>query len=154
MLAHEALKKLTMWLLYHERRISTLEIKVKIEADGLEKAIFALAEAFTVVNVTQKPAVEAVEAKTPVKEDKPVKEETKKQESKKQEAPKEDKKKEDKAPEISLETVRVKLAELNSAGKGAEVKALIAEFDSSDRPKLSNVAKEDYAELLEKAAAL
>lgn len=125
-----------------------MEIKVKIEADGLEKAIHALAKAFTGVNVSQKPAVEAVEAKTPVKE------ETKKRESKKQEAPKEDKKKEDKAPEISLETVRVKLAELNSAGKGAEVKALIAEFDSSDRPKLSNVVKEDYPELLEKAAAL
>lgn len=128
-----------------------MEIKVKIEADGLEKAIFALAEAFTGVNVAQKPAVEV---ETPVKEDKPVKEESKKQESKKQEASKEDKKEEDKAPVISLETVRVKLAELNSAGKGAELKALIAEFDSSDRPKLSNVAKEDYADLLEKAAEL
>lgn len=128
---------------------------MKIEANGLQEAIELLAKALTGMNVTQKPAVEVVESekvepeKVEEKTEDPVEDPVEQQEE-----PKVEDKKEDKAPKISLETVRVKLAELNSAGKGAAVKALIAEYDSSDRPKLSNVSKDDYAELLEKAAEL
>lgn len=127
-----------------------MEIKVKIEALGLQEAISALAEALTNLDVTQKPAVTIVQTDQAETGGQAQKE--KKVTEEKMEEPKTETKKE--TPKITLETVRTKLAELNSAGKGAQVKALIAEFDPSDRPKLSNVSADDYAELLEKAAEI
>ena len=127
-----------------------MEIKIKIEADGLEGAIITLAQVMAGLDLPQtQPKVE-VDRSEPAKE---VVEKKEKPTEKKEEPAKEDKKEEE-APKITLETVRVKLAELNSAGKGAAVKALIAEFDDSDRPKLSNVSAEDYPALLEKASEL
>lgn len=132
-----------------------MEIKIKIEATGLEKAINDLAKAIAGAGITQiQPIVEA--ATEAAVTEKPVKTEEKKTEkpAEEKQPPKETEKKEDAAPKITLETVRVKLAELSQGGKQEEARALIAEFDSSDRPKLSNVSEDDYAELLEKAADL
>src|SRR5699024_6349529 len=55
------------------------------------------------------------------------------------------------APAISLETVRVKLAELAQAGKQAQAKALISSYGVK---RLSDVPQDKYAELLEKASEL
>jgi len=52
---------------------------------------------------------------------------------------------------VKLEDVRALLADLSQAGKGAQVKALIAETGAT---KLTEVPAEKYAELLEKAKAL
>lgn len=57
----------------------------------------------------------------------------------------------DNSVKITLEFVRAKLAELSQSGKGAAIKALIAETGA---PNLSAVPAEKYAELLNKAAAL
>lgn len=123
-----------------------MNINIKIDAEGLEGAILTLAQVLagmdlpqTVPNVEVVKAdeivegtVKAVEAKAEVKADKP------------------EPKKESK-PSVTLETVRTKLAELAQAGKQAQVKELIKSFGAQ---KLSDVAVEDYAELLEKASAV
>ncbi|MCI1574710.1 MAG: hypothetical protein LKH78_03135 [Weizmannia coagulans] len=59
--------------------------------------------------------------------------------------PKEDK------PTISLEAVRAKLAELSQAGMQKEVKALINSYGVK---KLTEIPKDKYAEVLEKAGEL
>ncbi|WP_207707918.1 hypothetical protein [Heliorestis convoluta] len=59
--------------------------------------------------------------------------------------------KEGQAPEVTLEQVRSKLAALSQEGKQAEVKALITEFNAK---KLSDIPRERYAELLERAGGL
>lgn len=128
-----------------------MEIKIKIEATGLEKAINGLAKALAGSGFSQmQPTTEAAVTKKPSKTEE---KKTEKPAEEKQ-PPKQTEKKEESAPKITLETVRVKLAELSQNGKQEEARALIAEFDSSDRPKLSNVSEDDYAELLEKAAEL
>lgn len=52
---------------------------------------------------------------------------------------------------VSLETVRGQLAALSTAGKAAEVKALIASFGAA---KLTDIPVEKYADLLKQAEAL
>lgn len=129
-----------------------MEIKIKIEAPGLEAAITALAEAFSNVPVTQKPAVEVKEApkkeKTAKKADKP-KKETKKAEPEPDAA--EEETTEEESTGLTFEQVRVKLAEVSQKGKQKELKDLITSFGVA---KLSDIPEEKYAELLEKAAEL
>ena len=55
------------------------------------------------------------------------------------------------APDYKLEDVRAKLAELNKAGKCAQVKDLLAGFGVE---KLSEIPAEKYSELMEKAGEL
>lgn len=57
----------------------------------------------------------------------------------------------DEEPAYSLEQVRAKLAELQKAGKRAEVKALLNSFGVT---KLSEVAPEQYGELMMKAGEI
>ena len=52
---------------------------------------------------------------------------------------------------VTLEEVRAKLAELSKSGKQAEVKTLITSFGAS---KLTDVPKENYAELLKAAEGI
>lgn len=54
-------------------------------------------------------------------------------------------------PEITLEQVRAKLAELSKIGKQDQVKVLLVSYGAK---KLSDVSKEKYAELLEKACKI
>lgn len=54
-------------------------------------------------------------------------------------------------PQITLETVRLKLAELAQAGKQQQVKALITSFGAQ---RISDVQPEKYPELLQKASEL
>lgn len=121
-----------------------MNINIKIDAEGLEGAILTLAQVLAGMDLPQsvpnvevvkadeivEGAVKAVEAE--VKEGKP-------------------KPKKETKPTVTLETVRTKLAELAQAGKQAQVKELIKSFGAQ---KLSDVAVEDYAELLEKASAV
>lgn len=128
-----------------------MEIKVKIDAPGLEKAITLLAEAISTPSIKLDSkglvatGVNNTSTDTAIKKDKP-----------KQEAPKEDPKEtpeegKEESNTISLETVRVKLAELAQNGKQKEVKALITSLGAA---KLSDVPEEQYAELLEKASEI
>lgn len=55
------------------------------------------------------------------------------------------------AQNITLETVRAKLAALSQSGKQAEVKALINSYGVA---KLTEIPAEKYPEVLEKAEAL
>lgn len=57
----------------------------------------------------------------------------------------------DEEPKYSLEQVRARLAELQKAGKRAEVKALLNGFGVA---KLSEVAPEQYGELMAKAGEI
>lgn len=54
-------------------------------------------------------------------------------------------------PEVTLETVRTKLAALSQSGKQAEVKALIQQFGAN---KLTEIPAEKYPELLAAAEAI
>src|SRR5690606_6899239 len=54
-------------------------------------------------------------------------------------------------PTVSIEAVRLKLAELVQAGKQAEVKGLLENFGAA---KLSDVPPERYGELLAKAGEI
>lgn len=133
-----------------------MEIKIKIDAPGLEGAIHTLAQVLAnyemPVQIDGKEVSEKIEAKTKEttkQDDAPSAEET--------EAPKKDEPKQEEEPEseetagISLETVRGKLAELAQSGKQKEVKALITEMGAK---KLTDVPAEKYPELLEKAEGL
>lgn len=55
------------------------------------------------------------------------------------------------APAVTIDQVRAVLAEKSSAGKTAEVKALLFKYDAG---KLSGVKPQDYAALLEEAKNL
>lgn len=122
-----------------------MNINIKIDAEGLEGAILTLAQVLAGMDLPQTvPNVEVV---------KPEKVGMKEVEAKAEDKVKEDKpepKKESK-PTVTLETVRTKLAELAQAGKQAQVKELIKSFGAQ---KLSDIAEENYAELLEKASAV
>lgn len=138
-----------------------MNITVEIKAPELATAILALANALSgsglstvnnAVSVNEKPAVikkdttadkPAVTKSEPKKETAPVDE---KKETKKEDAPPSDSK-----PEIKLETVRARLAEVSQKGKQKEVKALIGELGYK---KLTEVPVDKYAELLTKAEAL
>lgn len=54
-------------------------------------------------------------------------------------------------PEVTLEQVRAKLSDLSKQSKGAEAKALLAEYGVT---KLTEVPAEKYAEVLAKAETL
>lgn len=140
-----------------------MEIKIKIEATGLEKAILALAGALQGVQTL--PVAEATpQAETVKKKETPVKEATK---TKAEEAPKETKADEAKrvmeegfkeaeekaeaATGLTFEQVRIKLAEVSQKGKQKELKALITSLGAE---KLSDIPEAQYAELLEKASEL
>lgn len=56
-----------------------------------------------------------------------------------------------KTASFTLEQVRATLADLSQAGKGAQVKELIASYGKA---KLTDISKDDYADLMEKAGAL
>lgn len=129
-----------------------MEIKIKVEATGLEKAILALAGALQGVQTL--PVAEAAPQTETVKEKKetPIKETTK---TKAEEVPKETKSEEveEKAttPGLTFEQVRIKLAEVSQKGKQKELKALITSMGAE---KLSDIPEEQYAELLEKVSEL
>lgn len=124
-----------------------MELKVKIEADGLEAAIHALVQTLSNQGL---PVVETSEEEPDPKQEAPKKEASGKTENTSKEEPKQEDK-EETVSSISLETVRVKLAELSQNGKQKEVKGLIT---SLGYKKLSDVPADRYAELLEKAAEL
>jgi DNA replication protein DnaC len=124
-----------------------MNITVNIEAPELAKAINNLAIAFEGAKIGQVAPTTAVETKKKAEEPKkeaPKSEEPKVEEPKQEAAVKEEEEK----PMITLETVRTKLASLSQSGKQAQVKALITSFDAK---KLTDIPKEKYAELLEKA---
>ncbi|UOQ93388.1 hypothetical protein MUO14_23965 [Halobacillus shinanisalinarum] len=129
-----------------------MEIKLTIEAPGLEKALLSLSTSLegTTLGQVVDPGSKAEDKPSPKKEK--AKEEDKK-EPKEEPAPvKEEVPKEEKSePSISLEIVRGKLAKISQAGKQAEVKALIQEFGAK---KLTDIDKSKYAELLEAAEKL
>jgi len=132
-----------------------MEIKIKIEAPGLEGAIHTLAQVLANYEMPVQTRVSEEKIETdPVKTEpktEPEKEAPKKEEPK-PETEKETEPKEDKQESaISLETVKSKLVELAQAGKQKEVKALITEMGVN---KLPEVPEEKYLELLEKAEAL
>lgn len=106
-----------------------MEIKINIQATGLEKAINNLATALGGAPMGQ------------------VKVQTEKQIEKTQD----DVENNSKETELKLEDVRVKLAEISQKGKQKEIKELIKSFGVD---KLSDIPSEKYAELLEKAEAL
>lgn len=106
-----------------------MEIKINIQATGLEKAINNLATALGGAPMGQ------------------VKVQTEKQIEKTQG----DVENNSKETELKLEDVRVKLAEISQKGKQKEIKELIKSFGVD---KLSDIPSEKYAELLEKAEAL
>lgn len=138
-----------------------MEIKIKIEATGLEKAILALAGALqgvqTLPVAEAAPQTETVKEKkeTPAKETTKTKSEEAPKETKADEAPKETESEEveEKAttPGLTFEQVRIKLAEVSQKGKQKELKALITSMGAE---KLSDIPEEQYAELLEKASEL
>lgn len=106
-----------------------MEIKINIQATGLEKAINNLATALGGAPMGQ------------------VKVQTEKQIEKTQG----DVENNSKETELKLEDVRVKLAEISQKGKQKEIKELIKSFGVD---KLSDIPSGKYAELLEKAEAL
>lgn len=134
-----------------------MEIKIKIEAPGLEGAIHTLAQVLANYEMPVKDRdceekIEADPVKTGLKTESKTEPE---KETPKQDEPEPEKKtepKEDKQEStISLETVKSKLVELAQAGKQKDVKALITEMGVN---KLPEVPEEKYPELLEKAEAL
>lgn len=110
-----------------------MEIKINIQATGLEKAINNLATALGGAPMGQ------------------VKVQTEKQIEKTQGDVENNSKETSKETELKLEDVRVKLAEISQKGKQKEIKELIKSFGVG---KLSDIPSEKYAELLEKAEAL
>lgn len=124
-----------------------MQISVEIKAPELTSAIQALASAIEnnskTITLDSQAIGSAVETKKPVQGEK----------QEPQSTPVEEKEpeKEETASKISLETVRVKLAELSQNGKQKEVKGLIT---SLGYKKLSDVPEDKYAELLEKAEGL
>jgi hypothetical protein len=123
-----------------------MEIKINIEAKGLEEAVHALANAFSNVPVAEKPAatISPAPAETPTQE--PAQQAAAKEP---EPAPAPETKQE--TPSVTMDTVRVKLAELSQQGKQAQVKDLITSFGAK---RLSDIPEDKYGELLEKASEL
>ncbi len=118
-----------------------LNVNIKIEASELAGAIQALAGA-----LARRGGIEQVVNYTPVTQKAADPEPEKVAPEEVVPAPKEDI-----APEIPLETVRKKLADLSQSGKQAEVRALITGFGVS---KLTEIPKDKYPELMKKAGDL
>lgn len=113
-----------------------MEIKIKIEAPGLEGALHTLAQVLGnfeyPVNL---PGTEPVEVSV----------DSEKVAEAVQVTPKEDK------PKISLETVRAKMVELSRAGKQPEMKQIITSFGAK---KLSDIPEDKYPEVIQKVEEL
>ncbi len=138
-----------------------MEIKININAPGLETAINNLAQAIsqtgtagTTVTIDADKLTQGVATEDTLKgfvntepEEAPVKESKDPASTPPEEAETQAKE----APAITLETVRVKLAELAQAGKQAQAKALISSYGVK---RLSDVPQDKYADLLEKASEL
>lgn len=120
-----------------------MEVTLTIQAPELAQAISELAQAIKQASVTVDKPIQQV---TPAQTEGPNTIEaidttrTGQTESEKQTE-----------PEVKLEVVRTKLAELSRAGKQAQVKELLAEFGAT---KLSEVDPSRYVELLAKAEEL
>ncbi|MFS1519650.1 hypothetical protein V1503_24805 [Bacillus sp. SCS-151] len=113
-----------------------MNITIDIKAPELATAIQALAEA-----LTGKGAMVPTAA--------PTKKEEKTENVKKPDpAPEEDPKTEEEQPKVTLEVVRAKLSDISQSGKQEEVKALLTSYGVK---KLTQLPKEKYAELLQKA---
>jgi len=127
-----------------------MNITIEIKAPELAKAIEVLAAALSGSGLTNVAPVQAAATKEEKQQEKPKAE---KQQPKKEEAPQPDPQPEEKTEtaNISLEVVRTKLAELSQNGKQKEVKALITSFGVK---KLTDIPKEQYAEVLEKAGEI
>jgi len=133
-----------------------MEIKVTIEAPGLEGALYTLAQVLANYEMpvkdreceVKKPAASAPAAKKPTE---PAKEEPKQPEPAKEEPKPAAAEKVKGPPPVSLETVRAKLADLAREGKQAQIKALFGEYGAA---KLTEVPEDKFPELLEKAAGL
>lgn len=124
-----------------------MEIKINIEAKGLEEAIHALAKAMTGIPVSQKPAVEVTPSVGSTEETGPDTSAPKPEVKK--EAPVEPPVEEPKAePSITLETVRQTLAKFSQTGRQSEAKAILTSFNVQ---RLSDLPTEQYAAILEKA---
>jgi len=130
-----------------------LEIKIKIEAPGLEGAIHTLAQVLAnyEMPVKDRDCEEKIEADSVKTESKQDKSEPSLDEKYPDPEPEPKQKTEKQESAISLETVKSKLVELAQAGKQKDVKALITEMGVN---KLPEVPEEKYPELLEKAEAL
>lgn len=147
-------------LIIARKGLIIVEIKININAPGLETAINNLAEALQSGGTIQatpitgekttgtwSPGGGEVETEKPVKE-KPAK----KVEKPKPEPDAAEEATEEKASTgLTFEQVRVKLAEVSQAGKQKELKELITSMGAA---KLSDIPEEQYAELLEKASEL
>ena len=118
-----------------ERFMNT--INITIQAPELVEAMNRLAEALNTGQI-QPVQVETVIEKLEAQSEKPV------------QAKKETKSKTE-TTQITLEDVRVRLAQLSQGGKQAEVKNLIA---ATGATKLTEVPPDKYAQLLEQAEAL
>lgn len=121
-----------------------MEIKINVQANGLEKAIYALAQALNGVSAPQ--TVNTVQAQPITNHDVPKIEGESPQVETNEQAPVSETE-----PKITLETVRIKLAELSQAGKRPQVKELITSFGAK---RLSDIPANKYAELLQKASEL
>ncbi|ASB66400.1 hypothetical protein NNG64_13310 [Bacillus siamensis] len=131
-----------------------MNITLKIEAPELAKSIQALADALTTkplpVNkvADSKPKKqEAADQKADAIQKAPEKGAVK-PEPESEPAPKADK---EETQAIDITVVRQKLAEKSQEGKQAEIKKLFANYGAK---KLTEIPKEHYAELLEKAEQL
>lgn len=118
-----------------------MDITIKIEAPALEDAIHALAVAIAGnIELLLEGAgsrATTVSVEMPVTDTPEVKEETKTEA-----APK---------PEIKLETVRAKLADLSRAGKQAEAKKLLENLGVK---KLTDLPPEKYPEIMKAAEGI
>lgn len=123
-----------------------MNITVEIKAPELAKAIESLAAALSGSQLASNQAVfeKAIEKQVskPAPAPKPKKLAEKVDEALENLSEKEEVSKE---PEIKLETVRTKLAQLSQSGKQAQVKELISSFGAK---KLTDVPADKYADLL------
>ncbi|MEC1370664.1 hypothetical protein P9D17_08855 [Bacillus velezensis] len=131
-----------------------MNITLKIEAPELAKSLQALADALTAkplpVNkvADSKPEKQkGADQKADAVQKEPEKEAAK-PEPESEPAPKADK---EETQAIDITLVRQKLAEKSQEGKQAEIKKLFANYGAK---KLTEIPKEHYAELLEKAEQL
>lgn len=131
-----------------------MNITLKIEAPELAKSIQALADALTAKPLPVNKVADSKPKKQEVMDQKadavqkaPEKEAVK-PEPESEPAPKADK---EETQAIDITVVRQKLAEKSQEGKQAEIKKLFANYGAK---KLTEIPKEHYAELLEKAEQL
>lgn len=119
-----------------------MELKIKIEAPGLEGAIHTLAQALANYELPAQPTDLKDVKELPTEKEEPTKttEDVKEEEPEKEET-----------PTVSLEDVRVKLAEVAQKGKQRDIKEIITSFGAK---KLSDIPEDQLPEVLEKAKAI